>query len=51
MMLLFAFLLFMGWPLGFVEPYEYQCFCFLKRMRLNWGHFKGLNGIFAILAS
>ena len=33
MMFLFAFVLFMGWPLGFVEPCEYQCFCFLTRMR------------------
>lgn len=36
MMLLFAFLLFMGLPLGFVEPCEYQCFCFLERMRLDF---------------
>ncbi|XP_043339692.1 glycosyl-phosphatidylinositol-anchored molecule-like protein isoform X2 [Cervus canadensis] len=28
MMLLFAFLLFMGWPLGFVEPWSYNVQCY-----------------------
>ncbi|XP_043339660.1 glycosyl-phosphatidylinositol-anchored molecule-like protein isoform X2 [Cervus elaphus] len=42
MMLLLAFLLFMGWPLGFVEPWTYnvQCYECLVKNTFNCPHLR-----------